>query len=213
MIKRVTEHPNITVKLCTEATPALIEAEAPYAVIAATGAEIKRPDIPGSEKAQVLTVLEAYERQESLHGKILLVGSGMTGCESALHFNNLGLQVAIVGRRDRILFHEHRLNEMPTALYNPAPTFLEWFGQRGLPCTERDCVRRDKEVVLRDIQTGEVTTVPADYVILAGGVTARSAEAYQFRNTAPFFAMAGDCVRPKKIREAVSSAYWAAMEI
>ena len=72
---------------------------------------------------------------------------------------------------------------------------------------------RDGEVVLKDTVTGELRTVPADYVILAGGTVSRSDEAYAFQNTAPYFQMAGDCVKPKKIREAVSAGYWAAMEI
>ena len=50
-------------------------------------------------------------------------------------------------------------------------------------------------------------------MVLASGMAARSGEAEVFRDTAPYFAAAGDCIRPKKIREAVSTAYWAAMEI
>ena len=215
MIRRVTEHPGITVRLNTLATPAFVESEAPYAIIVAVGAETKRPDIPGADKPHVLTILEAYEKQETLHGKVLIVGTGMTGCESALHFNNLGLQVTLSGRRDKILFHETVFNMPPTSVYSPGPTFLDWYQQRGIElCNNSDVIEiRDSEVLLRDTQTGETRTVPADYVILAGGTKSRSAEAYQFQNSAPFFQMVGDCVKPKKIREAVSGGYWAAMEI
>ena len=215
MIRRVMEHPGITVLLNTEATPELIAEEAPYAVIAALGADTKRPDIPGADKAHVMTVPEAYERQENLSGRILIVGTGLTGCESALHFSNLGLQVAITGRRNRILFHETAYNTPPTSLYSPVPTFLDWYRQRGIKLyNNSDCIEiRDQEVLLWNVKTGETRAVAADYVILAGGTVSRSAEAYALQHTAPFFQMVGDCVKPKKIREAVSAAYWAAMEI
>ena len=66
---------------------------------------------------------------------------------------------------------------------------------------------------IRDVVTGEERMIPADTVVLAAGMTPRKEEAYKFRNSAPFFAMAGDCIAPKKIRDAVFTGYWNAMEI
>lgn len=71
----------------------------------------------------------------------------------------------------------------------------------------------DDGVIVRDRITGQERTIAGDTVVLASGMAARSGEAEVFRDTAPYFAAAGDCIRPKKIREAVSTAYWAAMEI
>jgi 2,4-dienoyl-CoA reductase-like NADH-dependent reductase (Old Yellow Enzyme family) len=212
MIRRVVEHPNIEVRLGVKATPEMVKAEDAYGVIVAVGATPKRPAIPGAERA--LTVLEAYEKQESLSGKVVMLGSGLTACEVGLHLNNLGLKVDIVGRRERICYHEN-FNVMPTALYNPVPTFLDWFQERGMGLYNNyDCVEiLDGAVRLRQVETGEELLVEADHVVLCAGMEARSDEAYAFSNAAPFFAMAGDCVRPKKIRDAVFTGYWNAMEI
>ena len=214
MIRRVTEHPNIEVRLGVKAGRETIAAEDPYAVIAALGAEPRIPAIPGADRDNVLTVLYAYDEPERVKGKILMIGSGLTACETALHLNNLGHEIVIVGRRGKICFHEDFSNG-PSALYDPVPTFYDWYRERGIEVWHnRDCVAvTDEGVLVRDTATGEESVIAGDTVILAAGMEARSEEAYALQNTAPFFAMAGDCIRPKKIREAVSTSYWAAMEI
>ncbi len=212
MIRRVTEHGNIEVRLNTEASPEMIRAEGAYAVIAALGSHTRKPSFP--VQGNVLTVLEAYEQPERVKGKVVMLGSGLTACEVALHLNNLGHEVAIAGRRPDICFHEN-FNEMPTALYSPIPTFKIWFRERDIAVHNNcECVEITENAArLRNVATGEETLLPGDTFILATGQTARSEEAYAFRNAAPYFAMAGDCIRPHKIREAVSTGYWTAMEV
>ena len=214
MVKRVTEHPNIDVRLNTRATAETIAAEAPYAVIAALGALPKKPDIPGVDRPNVLTVLEAYDQPERVRGRVLMIGSGLTACETALHLNNIGHSLAIIGRRDRICFHEN-YSRGPNALYDPVPTFYDWYAERGIDVYHNmDCIEiLENGIRVRDVKTGGETTIPGDTVILASGMAPRSSEAYALQNIAPFFAMAGDCIQPKKIREAVSTGYWNAMEI
>lgn len=214
MVRRVVEHPNITVRLNTKATPAVIAQEAPYAVIAALGATPRRPEIPGAGRENVLTVPDAYAYPEKVKGHVLMVGSGLTACETALHLNNIGHPVSIVGRREKICFHENFSNG-PSALYDPVPTFYDWFQERGIVVYESsDCIEiLEHGIRVRHVQTGAERLVPGDTVILAAGMVSRSQEAYALQNTAPYFAMAGDCITPKKIRDAVSTGYWNAMEI
>ncbi len=214
MIRRVTEHPNIEVRLNTRATPELMAQLAPYAVLVCIGAVTRRPNIPGANGGNVLTVLEAYEQPERLRGHVLMLGSGLTACEVALHLNNTGHTVSIVGRRETICFHEN-FTHGPSALYNPVPTFLDWFSERGIALHNGcDCIEILPDgVKVRDTQTGEVKTIACDTVVLSSGMTARSAEAYAFTNCAPYVALAGDCIKPHKIRDAVSTGYWNAMEI
>ena len=214
MIRRVMEHPNITLHLGVAATPEMVRSLNAYAVIAAVGAKAQRPNIPGVEQEHVYTVLEAYANQDRLKDKLLMLGSGLTACEAGLHFNNLGYSVSIVGRRERICYHEN-FNVMPTAIYNPVPTFLNWFKERNIGVYSGwECVEiLEHGVRIRNVTDGKETILPADTVILAAGMKAATSDAYAFRNAAPYFAMAGDCITPKKIRDAVSTGYWNAMNI
>ena len=216
MVQRVTEHPNIQLRLGVEATPQLVAAELPGSLIVAIGGRAKRPDIPGVDRDNVLTVMESYLHPEKLGQKILMLGSGLTACETALHLNRSGKQVlAIVGRREQLLYHETAFQSMPTALYSPAETFIQWYAQQG---TELylgwECIGiNEVGAVVKSLATGEEQTIPADTVLLAAGMEDRRAEARAFDlPEAGFFAMAGDCREPKKIREAVATGYFAGLE-
>ena len=114
MVKRVLDHPGIEVRLGCAVTPETVEKEAPYAVIACVGAKTRVPDIPGVQKPNVLSVLDAYRHPERLGSRVILVGSGLTACETGLHLRRTEKQVTIVGRRERICYHE-RFDKLPTA--------------------------------------------------------------------------------------------------
>lgn len=214
MIRRVVEHPNIKIRLNVNVTPELVEQAAPDALIIALGSVPVIPRIPGVDRENVLTVLDAYTCPEKVRGRVVMLGSGLTSCEVALHLNNLGKDVSIVGRRERICYHEN-FNVMPTALYNPVPTFLKWFDERGIRVYNNCDIYEITEqgVMLRDALTGGECLLEADTVILSAGRRALHEQAYALMNCAPFTAMAGDCTEPKKIRDAVFKAYWNVMEI
>ena len=214
MIKRVVEHPNVEVRLNCAATPEMVDGENPYAVIVAVGAETRKPAIPGVDKPHALTVLEAYKEPQRLGDHVIIVGSGMTACEVGLHLSRTGKKVTIVGRRERICYHE-KFDKLPTALYSPIPTFLDWFEEQGI-AVHNSCEAveiLDGGLKVRDTVTGEESVISGSSVLLASGMEARSELAESFRETGAYFAVAGDCIKPKKIREAVSTGYWAAMEI
>lgn len=77
-----------------------------------------------------------------------------------------------------------------------------------------EVVSVDKDgVVICDMRTGERKKVQGDTVIIAAGMLDQRDEAESYNDVgAGYFAMVGDCIKPKKIRDAVSSAFWAAME-
>ncbi|MCQ2409402.1 MAG: NAD(P)/FAD-dependent oxidoreductase [Clostridia bacterium] len=73
------------IKLNTEATVDLIKSYNPYAVVIATGASAVKPRaIKGVDHANVYTTTEILSGQVSIEGKkVALIGSGMTGLETA----------------------------------------------------------------------------------------------------------------------------------
>ena len=216
MIRRCELHPNIEIRLNTEATPELIEKELPCALIAAVGAEQKIPDIPGVDQANVIGVMDVYLHPEKLGERIIMVGSGLTACEVGLHLERTGKAVSIIGRRDKICAHETMFNEPPSCIYTPVDTFMDWFEERGIALyNNADVIAVLPEGVrIRDTKTGEERTVEGDTVVLAAGMCAKRGDALRFNDVGAFyFAMAGDCIAPKKIRDAVSTGYFAAVEL
>ena len=60
-------------------------------------------------------------------------------------------------------------------------------------------------------EDGSVVTIPADTVILAVGMRARTALAESFRECAPQVMDIGNCMKPGQVKEAIRSGFDAAM--
>ncbi len=215
MIRRCEEHPNIELRLGVTATPELLRQELPCALIVAVGAKPRIPDIPGVRGENVLTIMDSYLHPERLGKRVILLGSGLTACEVGLHLHRTGYDIAIIGRRDAICYHEN-FRMMPTAVFSPIPTFLQWFDEYGFDVRNgaEAVAITDGGVRIRDVKTGQEQLVPGDTVVLAAGMDARSDEAMAYNDIgADSFWIVGDAIRPHKIRDAVSTAFWAAMEV
>lgn len=214
MIKRCMMHPNIEIRLKTEATPERIRQELPCALIVAIGGKQRIPEIPGIEGENVLTTMESYLHPERMGDHVIMLGSGLTACEVGLHLRKCGKKVTIIGRRDDICANES-FKVLPTAVFSPIPTFHRWFREQEIDLLlNSEVVSVDKDgVVICDTRTGERKKVQGDTVIIAAGMLDQRDEAESYNDVgAGYFAMVGDCIKPKKIRDAVSSAFWAAME-
>lgn len=214
MIKRCQMHPNIEIRLRTEATPERIQAELPCALIVAIGGKQRIPDISGIDRKNVLSVMESYLHPERVGERVIMLGSGLTACEVGLHLQQVGKQVTIIGRRDDICANES-FKVLPTAVFSPIPTFHRWFEERNIDLLLNSEVIAvtDGGVIVRNVLTGETQEVSGDTVIVSAGMLDQRDEAEKYNDVgAGYFAMVGDCINPKKIRDAVSTAFWAAME-
>jgi len=85
------EREGVEVQLETEVTPALVEKFAPDVAIVATGSEALVPPIPGIDGPRVVTALQVLAGEVPiLPGKVLIIGGGMIGCETAEYMSKAG---------------------------------------------------------------------------------------------------------------------------
>ncbi len=81
----------VTIHLNTEVTPELVEKEKPDALIVATGGEPLVPNIPGIDGPRVVTSHDVLAgKVDILPGKVLVIGGGMVGCETAEYMHKTG---------------------------------------------------------------------------------------------------------------------------
>jgi pyruvate/2-oxoglutarate dehydrogenase complex dihydrolipoamide dehydrogenase (E3) component len=74
----------VEVRLNTEVTEAIVAEQRPDVAIVATGGEPLVPDIPGIDGPRVTTCQEVLAgRVPIMPGKVLIIGGGMAGCETA----------------------------------------------------------------------------------------------------------------------------------
>lgn len=87
-----------------EVTEQTLKDYAPYAIVVATGGKPGVPkSIPGADKATVMTGAEAMMKEMKLTGKdIVVVGTGLTGMETAEYFMDQDNRITMVEMQDKI---------------------------------------------------------------------------------------------------------------
>ena len=93
LIMQVNKNPKITVKLNTEARPE--EMEGFDSIIAALGSEPVVPKwLPGVENCR--TAVSAYGHEDEIGQKVVIIGGGQVGLETAVHLQRLGREVTLI---------------------------------------------------------------------------------------------------------------------
>lgn len=196
---------SVRVRLNETVDAALITALAPDAIIAALGAEPIIPPIPGAEHA--MTVLEAYDEGLTLSGKrLLFIGGGLAGCEAALHFLEQGCSVSVLEMAESCA---------PDAYPTHRDAVLERLTRSCTLKTGHRCVSIGPLGADAVDDNGIQVHFAADAVILAVGMRARKSAVESLRSAAgniPFFTV-GDCLKARKVYDAVYEACTAALSI
>ncbi len=179
----------------------------PFAVIVATGARPRVPDMPGTNRENVCTVNEVLEGTVALSGKrVAVIGSGLTGLETAEKLAADGNSMVVVEMMDELGpgAYFQNLEDVLGRLvaYNPE-----------LITSHRLVEIGEGEVVLEHVRSGRRVTRPVDQVVLAVGVRGEERVAAELQ---PHFARVitvGDAREPGRIYGAVRGGFDAAWDL
>ncbi len=199
----------VEVRLSFEATRENIASEQADAIFCAIGAKALIPPVPGIEGETVIRAKDAYRlaKEHLLRGKRLVVlGGGLVGCETALFLSQEGnCRVTVLERQEKAASED-------TELVRKA--LLEQLSASQVAVlTGSLCTAVTRQGVRYQNQNGEERDIPCDGVILAAGMLSRQEDAESFRSLAPRFSVIGDCQRASNVRNAVRTAFYAAMRL
>lgn len=191
----------VEIKYSAEVTKDLVESENPYAVVCATGGNALKPgSIKGTDKAFVYTTTEILDGSVQLTGKkVALIGSGMTGLETAELLCSQGNSVTVVEMAETVapgVWHQHINDVMPRL----TQAGTEFKLSRKLLSIE------DGAIVTEDVRTKQKENITADAVVLALGVRPenRLYEEIKDRNNVYII---GDANKVGRIAEATKGAF------
>ena len=207
---RQVEKRAVEVRMNTEVDVKYIEAEKPYAVICAVGADPIAPDFKGMDTLPCVHVLDAYMNPELVTGEnVVIIGGGLAGCEAGIFLGSRGKKVTIIEMQDEIAVDANRIHKdsMMEALEDP--------GISVTPKTGLKCLEVTVEGVKASDRDGREIVLPADAVVYAVGMKARSElvmELQKAKGVRRFFAV-GDCQKPTRVKDAVHHGYFAAIDI
>lgn len=174
----------VEVRMNTKATRPVLEREGYDVIIAACGAIPNTLPIPGAEGKNVYAPVDIFGKENTLGEKIVVVGGGMTGTETAAHLGQLGKDVTMITRQRRpVDDHESHAERVFRELIADS-------GMKIIPLATTTAIEADG-VVYQDAD-GKSQKVSADAVILSAGITANVDECMKFAGLTPQFFLVGD---------------------
>jgi NADPH-dependent 2,4-dienoyl-CoA reductase/sulfur reductase-like enzyme len=207
-VRMTINHPNIGVKLSTEATQEDVLAENPDALVIAVGAEPSIPDIPGVHRKNVAWAVDVSSGKVWTGDTVVLAGAGLTGSETALLLAKEGKKVTLIDMLPLEIIDQNSPNIATNTLRrmlreNGVATITE---VKLLEITEQGAVIEGKDQ--------KVTLLPCDTVVLSLGVKPRRELVEKFQNLIQEVYVVGDCRHAKgNLFKATSDGFYAAMSM
>ena len=201
MVHLVEKNPSINVVLNTAATPELIEKANFDVVVPAIGAEPIIPAFPGVEADNVVTAIDALHDHTRMGDNVVVIGGGEIGVETAIHLAENGHKAHVIEMQDRLA-----PDCVPIHFAILLRQRYEATGNFSFSLNSR-VVSISAEGVTYTDQDGASHTVPADTVVIACGMKAKTEEAYSFYNSAERCFVIGDCNKVASVQQCMRSGY------
>lgn len=191
----------IDIRLSTEPTLEDIQALNPYAIFWAAGAEPIIPAIPGANGTHVHTANDVLDGAVSFTGKkVVVIGSGMTGCETAEMLAAQGNTVTLVEMQEQI----------GNGIYTPILVDIMQKltkHQVNIITSHKVVSIGEDAIAIAHAKTGESQVIDADQVVLSLGVKPRKDLLASLESTFPRVRIVGDGGKVGRIAEAVREGY------
>ena len=194
----------IGVLLDAEVTPEVVALSEPDVLIVSVGAEPIVPDLPGVDRDTVVMAEQAHQPEAAIGPRVVVVGGGQVGCETGLYLAGRGKDVTIVEMLDEVAPDANPFHRTALLLELQKAARVE----TGLTCveiTEQGAVALDKG--------GTRVVLPCDTVVVAVGYRPRSGEVEALRESAPEVMVIGDCLKPRRVLQAIRTGYDAARAV
>jgi 2,4-dienoyl-CoA reductase-like NADH-dependent reductase (Old Yellow Enzyme family)/thioredoxin reductase len=180
----------VDVRLGRTVTASDVEHLTPDAVVVATGAVPFIPPIPGAEQKWVVTAHDVLRGFARIGNRVLVVGGGGVGLETAEFLQARGKEVTVIERLKRVG------NDIgPTVRWN----LLHRLKERSIKvftCTEVNEIGRRGIVVTRNGR--KETWEGFDTIVLALGIRSRNEIAAQIKGKVKEVYVVGDAANPRR---------------
>ena len=195
-LSRQLEKSAVQVKLGIEVTPELVEKEGPDAVIFATGSMPLIPEIPGVDRKNVVTAVDVLSSKVNVGDKVVVIGGELVGCETADFLVGQGKKVTVVRRGLEMASKMFRSNRH---------ALLARLEEKGVVLStgikEYEAITEDGLVMID--REGKRQTLEVDTIVLAAGAIPSDRMVEAIQDKVGEIHLAGDCVQPRRILDAI----------
>lgn len=159
-------HLQVDIGLGTEVTSSLIEKERPEVIIIATGSRSLIPNIPGVDMNKVVTDIDLFLGKKKAGGKVVVIGGGLIGCETALWLAQQGKKVTIIEQLSKLMMarripvpHMNKIMILDLLQFHKVETLMN--------CRPTEVTNQGITLIGGDFKT---KTVEADTVVISVGL-------------------------------------------
>ena len=215
------EKAGVNIKMNTKVTAQMLKEDTPDAVILATGSEtLVLPFIKGIHNPDIVYGVDCLEGTRPVGHKVLVVGGGMVGAETADFLAEQGHEVSVIEMRDAIgpdVIHEHRIFLMEA---------FEKYGIEQITSAAVSEIFSDGVSYKNAADKSDETIYEArgfDTVVLSMGFSSRYTHrdgqnvvydfADELKDIVPEVHVVGDAVRARRALDATKEAYDVALKL
>lgn len=200
------EKAGVKIVMNTEVTKELIKEEKPDAVVIATGAKPLILPIKGIENPDIISGSDLLEGTRCAGKKVLVVGGGMVGCETAAFLGEQEHEVTVIEFRDTVgadVIHEHRV------------FLMKDFKEYGIQeiTGAKVCEFFSDGVAYETVDGTRHEIRGYDSVVLSLGYRNYNPFAEEGEQLAPETYVIGDAIRARRALDATQEAYEVAMKL
>lgn len=195
----------VQVKLNSEANQSTLASLKPDAIVVATGGIPAMPGIPGIDKPRVFTADDVLAGRKNAGQRVVIIGGGMVGCETADYLAEKGKQVTVIEVLKRAA------NDMFAMVRRRLMDDLR--SRKVVLLTSTCCEAILDGSVLVTTADGKRENIPADTVIVAVGYQPNNSLLEALKGQAAETYCIGDASKPRRICDAVQEGYLTGLKI
>jgi 2,4-dienoyl-CoA reductase (NADPH2) len=195
----------VQVRLGAAVTAADVMAARPDVVVLATGAMPARLMLPGSDLPHVVSFLEVLTGRVEAGQRVVVIGGGCNGSETAEYLHETGRDVTVVELRAEMALDIDFWNRWVLL------DRLESAGLRMIVNARPESIT--PEGVRVSIEGGPAELIPADTVVYAVGARPFNPLQEALEGMVPALMVIGDGGEPQRVRQAIDAGFRCGMEI
>ncbi len=194
----------IEVELGKAATAAMVKKFQPEATVGATGSVPIIPETCKEKRSNIVTALEVLGGYKEIRERVVVVGGGRIGCEVAEFLAERYNDVMILEMLEEIG------SDIGLSL---RPTIVERLKAAGIQIETSIKIVEITEKGVRGLRNGSSEFFNAGTMVIAVGMKSERQLVENIEGIVPEIHVVGDCIEPRRIREAITDGYRAGLKL